>query len=407
MATLHFTPVHETSEVFSISNQALKLTTTEDIEPHLKELEKFSKVTKLDVSGNTIGIEASRSLAEFIQSHPSVKNNLIEINFADLYTSRLVDEVVESLNIFVPVLLECQNLSIVNLSDNAFGLRTIDSLEHYIANAVQLQHLILSNNGMGPFAGERIGKALFRLAQQKKKQKKPFLETFICGRNRLENGSAPLLAVGLKAHADGLKVVKLYQNGIRPSGVAILIRYGFSFNPNLEILDLQDNTFTTGASTVLADALPVWKETLLELNLNDCLLKGSGSDAVCKVFNETAFKELRVLRLQYNELTQDTLLSEIMPALENGNLPSLRLLELNGNRLEEGSDALTDLEQLFEGELDELDDLEEVDSDESEEEEEEAQETEKLVEIDIAALEKTLSELRVDEITEELEKTHI
>ena len=143
---------------------------------------------------------------------------MVEVNFADLYTSRLVDEVVDSLKFLLPVLLKCPSLEIVNLSDNAFGLRTIELLEDYTAHAVNIKHLILSNNGMGPFAGERIGKALFHLAQNKKAASKSFLETFICGRNRLENGSAVYLALGLKSHSEGLKVVKLYQNGIRPKG---------------------------------------------------------------------------------------------------------------------------------------------------------------------------------------------
>lgn len=406
MATLHFTPSHDASEVFSIANSALKLTTAQDLEPHLDQLAKLSTCSKLDLSGNTIGTEASQRLAKFIDSHDSVKKCVREINFADLYTSRLVDEVVESLNCLLPVLLKCEKLEILNLSDNAFGLRTIDSLENYIANAVHLKHLILSNNGMGPFAGERIGKALFQLAQNKKSHGEPFLETFICGRNRLENGSALYLALGLKSHAQGLQNVRLYQNGIRPKGVATLIHYGLKFNKSLKVLDLQDNTFTKSASLILAANLPIWKESLLELNVNDCLLKAQGSEQVFKVFLDHKFTKLEKLKFNYNEMTQDTIETNLIPALEKSHLPNLKELEINGNRLDEDSEALDTLQGLFE-DL-ELDDLEELDSEEEEgESDDEDDEDEKLEEINTEDLEKQLLELSVDDLTEGLSKTHI
>ncbi|CAR26770.1 ZYRO0C01012p [Zygosaccharomyces rouxii] len=402
MATLHFEPTHESSQVFSLQGKALKLTTKQDIQPHLDALEKLEKVTKLDLSGNTIGEEASVALADFITTHDSLRLHVQEVNFADLYTSRLVDEVVASLTAFLPALLKCHRLEILNLSDNAFGLRTIDQLENYIANAVYLKHLILSNNGLGPHAGERVGKALFMLAQNKRKLKLNPLETFICGRNRLENGSSLYLALGLKSHGDGLQNVRLYQNGIRPKGVATILHYGLKHNKNLKVLDLQDNTFTTTASSVLSEVLPIWKDSLVELNLNDCLLKQNGADLVFKVFAETKFTKLEVLKAEYNEMVQETLEQVLLPAVEKEQLPKLKKLELNGNWLEENSEPLDQLQARF-PDL-ELDDLEEPDSEEEEEEEDEA---EQLEEVDSGALENELLNTRVDTLAEELSKTHI
>lgn len=403
MATLPFTPVYKEDEIFSIAGKALKLTSKDDIKPHLENLTKLKAVKKIDFSGNTIGIEASAALAEAITANKSVYEALEEVNFADLYTSRLVDEVVESLTHLLPALLKCPNLEIVNLSDNAFGLRTIDSLEAYIANAVSLKHLLLSNNGMGPFAGERIGKALFYLSENKTNAKKEMLETFICGRNRLENGSALYLALGLKSHGKGLKNVKLYQNGIRPRGIMSLIHYGFKFNTQLEILDLQDNTFTATASKTLADTLPIWKDSLKELNLNDCLLKEAGSDLVFDVILKEKFPHLHTLKFEYNEMNQETLENKLCKALEEGNLPELKELQINGNRLDEDSEAIDTLQAKFE-EM-EIDDFEEVDSeDESEEEEDEK---EAFHDVDVAPLEKELASTQIDSLAETLAKTSI
>lgn len=406
MASLPFTPEYNDSECFSLASKALKLTSKEDVQSIIDDLTKLEKVSKIDLSGNTIGIDASKALADAITSNKSIYENLKEVNFADLYTSRLVDEVVESLQFLLPAFLKCPNLYIVNLSDNAFGLRTIDSLESYIANAISLQHLILSNNGMGPFAGERIGKSLFYLAQNKLKQTppKPFLETFICGRNRLENGSSLYLALGLKAHNKGLKNVKLYQNGIRPRGIMNLIHYGLKYNTALEILDLQDNTLTKTASVMLAENLPIWKDVLVELNLNDCLLKQDGADAIFDVFVNTKFENLKALKVEYNEIVQSTIEEKLLKAIETKNLTALEILQINGNILEEDSEALDTLQGMFE-EL-ELDDLEEVDSeDEGDEEEDDEQETFQVVETD--QLEKDLLELEIDSLTANLAKSTI
>ena len=408
MATLAFVPEYESGTTFSIANKALKLTTKEDIQPHLDELLKLEKICKIDLSGNTLGIDASKEIASTIVSNASIYENLQEINFADLYTSRLVDEVVESLQHLLPALLKCPKLYIVNLSDNAFGLRTIDSLESYIANATSLEHLILSNNGMGPFAGERIGKALFHLSTNKLKltPQAPLLQTFICGRNRLENGSSLYLALGLKAHAEGLKVVKLYQNGIRPRGIMNLIHYGFKYNTQLQILDLQDNTLTKTASLMLAENLPIWKDVLVELNLNDCLLKRDGADAIFEVFTKNKFPKLNALKVEYNEIVQSTIEEKLITALNNKNLPEISILQINGNILDEDSEALDTLQGMFD-DL-EIDDLEEEDSDaEDESDEEGGGDDETFQEVETDLLEKDLLELEIDTITEGLAKTKI
>ncbi|CAG98904.1 GTPase-activating protein RNA1 [Kluyveromyces lactis] len=386
---------------FSKAGLQQKWTSEEDIKSVLDELKSMDKVTSLDLSGNTIGVEASRALAKTIKENASIRDNVEEVNFADMYTSRLVDEVVESLQLLLPALQACPKLSKVDLSDNAFGLRTIDSLEKFIRETVQLKHLILANNGMGPFAGERIGKALYQLAKNKEKAGESLLETFVCGRNRLENGSTRWLSQGLRAHGDDLHAVRLYQNGIRPQGCINLIKHGLSHNKNLHVLDLQDNTFTAVASETLAKYLTNWAQ-LKELNLNDCLLKGPGSHAVLKVLKENKFDDLETLKLQYNELTQQSLEHLLIPALQDGNLPSLKLLELNGNRLEEDSDPLSILPTLFDGELDELDDLEEIDSEEEEESEDEDAEEE-----DVWEPTQFVKDETVDELASELAKTHL
>lgn len=388
MATLDFSPAYAPDEVFSIAGKAIKLDSRADIEPYLKELDAMKNVRKIDFSGNTIGIEASKHLADSLKLH---KDTLEEVNFSDLFTGRLNTEIPQALNYLLPAMLDAPKLHIINLSDNAFGLQTIEPLEDFLPKAVYLEHLILSNNGMGPFAGERIGKCLFKLSLNKAKLGLPSLKTFICGRNRLENGSTTYLSLGLKAHRD-LEVVKLYQNGIRPQGIAKLIVHGLKYNTKLTILDLQDNTITRRSATVLSDALTSWKN-LKELNVNDCLLNPLGSLALAKALHSgEVMSALKTLKLQYNELDQEAL--ELLKSAIESKLPNLELLELNGNRFEEENSTIDEIAAIFDergtGAIDDLDDLEELDSDE--EDESELEEEEEQIEAEI--LEQELEQLQ-------------
>ncbi|EGW31449.1 uncharacterized protein SPAPADRAFT_62021 [Spathaspora passalidarum NRRL Y-27907] len=396
---------------YSIAGKQIKFNAESDIEKYVKELIAQKNVAKIDFSGNTIGIEASKALSEALLAH---KDTIVEVNFSDLYTGRLNTEIPQSLEYLLPALLKLPNLKLINLSDNAFGLQTIDPIEDYLAKAISIEHLILSNNGMGPFAGARIGGSLFKLAQAKKLAGKPSLKTFICGRNRLENGSINYLAVGLRNHQD-LEVVRLYQNGIRPAGISKLIEKGLSNNKKLKVLDLQDNTITTNGAIKLAETLSSWND-LVELNLNDSLLKNKGSLKLVEALHTgDAKKNLLTLKLQYNELEVDSL--RILADAIASKLPNLKFLELNGNRFEEDSEHIEAINEIFEergfGELDELDELEELDSDEEEEDEDEEEDT--LEEdLDLDALEQELAGVSLEEkdssvdlIADELSKAHI
>lgn len=399
------------STTYSIAGKQIKFNSKADIEPYVAELLAVKDVAKIDFSGNTIGIEASEALGAAIQK---CKATLVEVDFSDLYTGRLNTEIPQSLEHLLPAFLQCPQLKVVNLCDNAFGLQAIDPIEDYLGKAVSVEHLILSNNGMGPFAGARIGKSLYKLSLAKKAQGYPSLKTFICGRNRLENGSINYLAVGLRSHED-LQTVRLYQNGIRPAGIAKLISQGLVANKKLQVLDLQDNTLTTFAASVLAETLLAWPD-LVELNLNDCLLKPTGSLALVEsLASGSAKTRLTTVKLQYNELEADALKALVHVVTKK--LPKLEVLELNGNRFDEDSSHIEAINAVFEdrgyGELDELDDLEEPDSEEESEDEEE-DDTFDDVDADLDQLEKELAgasledkDSSVDEIADELAGTHL
>ena len=373
------------STTFSIAGKGLKLDTKEDLEKHIQPLVDSKDVTSIDLSGNTLGVPACEALAPILKS----KSTLEVVDLHDIFTSRLLEEIPPALSALLTALLECPKVHTIDLSDNAFGLNTKAPLVDFLAKHTPLKHLILNNNGMGPIAGTSIAEALTTLAEKKAAARKegkdvPDLESVVCGRNRLENGSMVAWATAYEAHASGIKSVKMTQNGIRPEGISHLISSGLSKCPNLEVFDLQDNTFTYKGAAALAKAVPKWSK-LTELGVGDDMLGARGSTKVFEALGSGSTKNIQVLRLQFNDITPEGLKALLNAAKD---LPALRRVELNGNKFEEEDPSIEALSELLSGRKDEsgkdddpeghwgLDELDELEGEDSDEEEEDVEEDE-------------------------------
>ncbi|CAG7915726.1 unnamed protein product [Penicillium olsonii] len=376
-------------KVFSLEGKVLKLDTAEDINAHIQPLVESTDFTELRLGGNTLGIGACQRLAVVLKNQEQLEAAYLD----DIFTGRLLSEIPTALTALLNAILELDTVHTVNLNDNAFGLNTSAPLVEFLSRHVPLRHLILNNNGLGPAAGTHVADALFQLAQRKEEarrdQKKVnLLESVVCGRNRLENGSMEAWARAYKAHSAGLKSVKMTQNGIRQEGISHLLTQGLYHAPGLEVLDLQDNTFTVMGSTALANSLPAWP-SLRELGVGDCLLSARGGVKVAQALAANKNPKIQTLRLQYNEMKAEAVKSFTHAAKTA--LPNLRRVELNGNIFSEDDPNIVDLRELLEGRqeehgtdedpedswgVDELDELEDEDSEEEDEEEEEEEEEE-------------------------------
>ncbi|KAJ2362747.1 Ran GAP Rna1, partial [Coemansia sp. RSA 2607] len=315
--------------IYSLEGKGLKLTTAEDIAPYLEELRNFENLEEIRMNGNTIGAEAAKALADVLRT----KNTLKVATLHDIFTSRLKDEVKESVIAICGALSELPELIELNLSDNAFGPLGAAAMADFLKQHTGLQVLKLNNNGLGIHGGTTIAQALIACQAECEKQgKQPSLHTLVCGRNRLENGSAPEFAKAFAA-LKTLREVRMPQNGIRPEGIVELMN-GLSNNSGLAVLDLQDNTFTHTGSAALAKALSSWP--LLEtLNVGDCLLGSTGGRLVIEALKDV--ETLKILNLQYNEIEMD---GAIALAESLRKLKILENIELNGNRFDAESNAV-------------------------------------------------------------------
>lgn len=144
----------------------------------------MSTVSKITLGGNSYGYEACEWLANLLkeQDTPSLK----EIDFSNIFVSRLRAELPRSLEIMALALLPKQLVE-VDLGDNAFGPDGIRAFECLLKEDKNLRILKVSNCGLGPEGGEMIAEALKCNTDLK-------LTHFHAGRDRLENKGITALA---------------------------------------------------------------------------------------------------------------------------------------------------------------------------------------------------------------------
>ncbi|KAF7980036.1 hypothetical protein HWV62_40168 [Athelia sp. TMB] len=360
------------SKVLSLHGKGLKLNSRADIEPHLKDANP-AVVEEVHFGGNTIGVEAAEAIAEFLE-----KTAVLKIaDFADIFTGRLISEIPLALSAICNALINKPSLVEINLSDNAFGGRSVDPMVPFLTKNRAFQILKLTNNGLGPAGGAVVAGALLESAKLSKAEGKTSnLHTVICGRNRLEDGSASVWAEAFAAHGT-LIDVRMPQNGIRMDGIAALAR-GLSECRGLQHVDMEDNAFRAESASegvqAWADALPSWPE-LLTLNLSDCVLSESGTDEVPPIIEALTTRKsskLQTVKLQNNNLGPETF--ALLAKHISTSLLSVKTLELQWNDSEEDDEDLQTIGQsmklrggkLFVSDEDEEEDEEEADVDDEE-----------------------------------------
>ncbi|PLW39524.1 hypothetical protein PCASD_07665 [Puccinia coronata f. sp. avenae] len=351
--------------VFSLKGKSLKCDSAEAIQAHLEPLVADQDVQVVVLGGNTFGIGACHEIGMVLKT----KEKLKEADLADIFTGRLISEIPQSLGSLCNSLLNLQNLTVVDLSDNAFGGRCVDVMVPFLSSHLPLEELRLANNGLGPAGATVIADALYQLgikAQQAGQTSR--LKKIICGRNRCENGSTKSWGKAFQVHPD-LMEVRLFQNDIRNYGWDPIMS-GLSHCSKLQVLDMWDNTATEKGSKAVANALP-HLGALRELNLGDCLLKPRGGAMIARALKLGNNPQLEHLKLSGSEIDEEVvgLLVDYVKAFG----AKLKKVELNDNygdpdaavELSGTWGAMKDALDAWDNgaELDELDEIVERDSD--------------------------------------------
>ncbi|XP_046390272.1 ran GTPase-activating protein 1 isoform X2 [Ischnura elegans] len=373
----------------SFAGKELKLNTEKDAEEVANAITSCQNMEKLNLEGNTVGVEAARVIGNALSSKPEFK--IAEWN--NMFSGRMKTEIPKALEYLGDGIIAAgARLTTLILSDNAFGPVGLAGLEKFIRSPSchSLNVLQLNNNGLGIQGAKLLSNALLDAIESSKKLGKPMaLKVFVAGRNRLENDGAKLLARVFK-EMKTLEEISMPMNGIYHQGLSVLTG-ALIDNPNLRVIDLNDNTIGGQKGAVhVANMLPHLKH-LRKLNLGDCLLKTSGAVVLAEALSRGNNKELEELYMDSNEIKASAglklvkaLLSSATENAGSANL-SLRVLDLNGNQF--GEEGIKQMQSLLGDQSDILrveDDEGEDDDDEEnsggeeeeEEEEEEAEEEE-------------------------------
>ncbi|KAI7949191.1 hypothetical protein MJO28_008012 [Puccinia striiformis f. sp. tritici] len=312
-----------TEAMFSLRGQSLKCDSAESIKSHLQPLVDNEDVELVVFGGNTFGVGACEQIGIVLRG----KEKLKEADLADIFTGRLISEIPLALGSLCNSLLNLQNLTIIDLSDNAFGGRCVDVMVPFLSSHLPLEELRLANNGLGPAGATVIANALYQLGiKAKQAGQTSRLRKIVCGRNRCENGSTQAWGKAFQVHPELIEV-RLFQNDIRNYGWDPIMS-GLSHCSKLQILDMWDNTATEKGSKAVANALPHLSD-LRELNLGDCLLKPRGGAMIARALKLGNNPGLEQLKLSGSEIDEEVV--GLLVEYVKGFGSKLKKVELNDN----------------------------------------------------------------------------
>lgn len=134
-----------------------------------------------------------------------------------------------------------------------------------------------------------------------------------------------------------LEEIAMPQNGIYHVGISALSK-AFTYNKNLRIINLNDNTIGSKGAKAIADVLPKLQK-LEQINFGDCLLKTKGALLLADAL-KNAHPHLEELVLGFNEIKKEGGF-QLVSAMANKK--KLKVLILDGNHF--GDDGLEQLKK--------------------------------------------------------------
>ena len=358
---------------------------SEDIEKIVSDLEKNSEnITELDLSKHSISIKCSEILSNSIAK----LNNLSKVIYKDLFISRTVEDLPISLKHLMNALLN-KKITFLDLSDNAFGPRTLHSYDFFLKDTDSLEYLEIENCGLGPEGSEQLAEVL--LSNDKIKLKKLKIN-----RNRLENKGASSMAKVFNK-MKSFEHIEMFQNGIKKEGMLDVIN-SLKENVNLKELRINDNWLKDDVAKEFANVIKSLTKLKI-LDISDLMIGNSNSVEIFKSLSQLS--EIEEIYCNYNEIEKKNCQKEIL-SLVSG-MKSLKIIEIKGNGIKKNS-VNNFIEQLKEKEFKYIGDEEE---EEEEEDEDEKKEEVKKAEEKKDEKKNNKEDNIINEITDEINKINL
>ena len=275
--------------------------------------ENKSKITSLELTHNSIGIECAKRLSEAI----ALIENLSSVNYRDLFVSRLKEDLPISLKYLIEAILD-KKITFLDLSDNAFGPTAIPSFDFFLKECPSLEFLELENNGLGPEGAEMVCGALLQNEKIK-------LKSIKISRNRLEEKGAISLSKVVQK-MDTLQCLEMFQNGISALGMQKIFE-SLKGKKNLQIIKVNDN-FIKDSIQVLIEIIPELTELKI-IDISDSIIGNKLSVAFFKAVS--SMSNIEEIYCNYNEIEDKKAQEEIFECI--GKNKKMKIIELKGNEI--------------------------------------------------------------------------
>lgn len=321
-----FSSTHDDSEQrFLMGVTGKRFDTREQIHEGIEHLlQHADKVTEVVLSQNSYGPEACKAISESL-SHCI---NLRIANLSDIFVGRLREEMIQSMQHLSTALLNCPNLEVLNVRDNAFGPDGVRAFSILLETCPNLKELNVTNDGLGPDGARLIAEAL-------KKNPNIKLEVFEAGRSRLENPGIIELAQ-VFGQMRSLRKISIPQNGIKKEGMIALFR-NLMNNSELQMIEVNDNYLNDDEAAQCLSACIESLTYLSVVNIGDCMLGDKGAGKVFSALKNSN-PHLMELYVQYNELSTGRSVDDLIElAMIRENLVKLHL---QGNDFKKSSKAV-------------------------------------------------------------------
>lgn len=139
-----------------------------------------------------------------------------------IFISRSIEQIPLALISICDALAECPNLEELDLSSNAFGVRTVQPVASLLSTHLALQVVKLANNGLNSEGGRAVARGLVQAANKRKELgQPPSLRVLILSRNRLEDASASAWAEAISVNS-ALEHFEISNAGLREDGILAL-----------------------------------------------------------------------------------------------------------------------------------------------------------------------------------------
>ncbi|CAK5273011.1 unnamed protein product [Mycena citricolor] len=307
------------------SNRQLRLESEESAQDTFKDIDG-ADIEQLILRKNTFGIGGAKVLGEFIQKTPKLKTALL----SSIFISQGIDVIPLALPHICNALLQCSQLTTLDLSHNAFGQRSVELLVPLLSQSLSLETVKLADLGMDGTGGQILAGALVTLAKNIKDAGKTSpLRVLVTSQNLMRDASAIVWAEVIRAHTN-LEIIQMNRNDFYEDGT-IAVASALVECTRLRMFHYCDNVITNSDER---DSPRGW-EKLVEaigkardiesLYITGCLLGEEGADALFALFAEEEFPRLHSLKVAANDFTE-THYEALCDAIESGKLPALKIV---------------------------------------------------------------------------------